>query len=361
MAFLMWRLWKFKIPVDDRVRRWGIAGPSRCWCCVHPDQETLTHVFLRSDIANRTWSYFSSFAGINIEGLSLRESIMKWWGVQSKAAIKSYYRALPTFIIWELWRRRNKKKHEGRSLSLPRIIHNVARNMHMLIKVRRPHMNVSGSWAEMLNELEENRTMLKTIMVKWEYPPKGWVKYNTDGASRGNPGLSSYDFCLRNDRGDIIDAEGATIESTTITVAEAKAILEASKHCKEQNHNQIIIQTDSMLMYKVLTEEWAIPWNIADTIEEIKACLEGKQHNVQHIMREGNQLADYLANKAIEEEYHHDGDKGKGKATAKSAKWARQKEGSRIRWKCVNLTSQTLLSGGGLKLQVLQSSTTCNT
>ncbi|KAH0699013.1 hypothetical protein KY284_013228 [Solanum tuberosum] len=104
--------------------------------------------------------------------------------------------------------------------------------MHMLIKVRKPHMNVSGSWAEMLNELEENRTMLKTIMVKWEYPPKGWVKFNTDGASRGNPGLSSYVFCLRDDRGDIIYAEGATIESTTITVAEAKAILEASKHCK---------------------------------------------------------------------------------------------------------------------------------
>ncbi|KAK4733287.1 hypothetical protein R3W88_007548 [Solanum pinnatisectum] len=78
MAFLMWRLWKFKIPVDDRVRRWGIAGPSRCWCCVHADQETLAHVFLRSDIANRAWSYFSSFAGINIEGLSLKESIMKW-------------------------------------------------------------------------------------------------------------------------------------------------------------------------------------------------------------------------------------------------------------------------------------------
>ncbi|KAK6786237.1 hypothetical protein RDI58_014762 [Solanum bulbocastanum] len=195
MAFLIWRLWKFKIPVDDRVRRWGIAGPSRCWCCVHPDQETLAHVFLRLDIANRAWSYFSSFA---------------------------------------------------------------------------------GSWAEMLIELEENRTMLKIIMVKWEYPPKGWVKYNTDGASRGKSRVSSYAFCLRDDIGDIIYVEGATIESTTSTMAEAKTILEASKHCKEQNHNQIIIQTDSMLMYRVLTEDWEIPWNIADTVEEIKVCLEGK-------------------------------------------------------------------------------------
>lgn len=26
MAFLMWRLWKFKIPLDDKVRRWEYRG-----------------------------------------------------------------------------------------------------------------------------------------------------------------------------------------------------------------------------------------------------------------------------------------------------------------------------------------------
>ncbi|KAH0716077.1 hypothetical protein KY284_008982 [Solanum tuberosum] len=267
IAFLMWRLWKFMIPVDDRVRRWSIAGPSR-------------------------YQYRRNI---------LRESIMIWWGAQCRTDIKSYYKALPGFIIWELWRRRNKNKHEGKGISLPRIIHNVTRNMYILIKVRSPHMNVPGRWADMLEELEKNRTILKTIMVKWEYPPEGWVKYNTDRASRGNPGVSSYAFCLRNDRGDIFYAEEATIESTTSTVAEVKAVLETSKHCKQQKHCQVIMQTDSMLMNKVLTGEWAILWNIADTVEEIKACLEGKQLNFQHIMREGNQLADYLANKAIAE------------------------------------------------------------
>ena len=44
--------------------------------------------------------------------------------------------------------------------------------------------------------------------------------------------------------------EGASIKYTTNTVEEAKAILEASKHCKKSPHNQIIIQTDSMLLYK---------------------------------------------------------------------------------------------------------------
>ncbi|KAK6778379.1 hypothetical protein RDI58_025097 [Solanum bulbocastanum] len=32
MAFIMWRLWKFKIPVEDKIKRWDMDGPSRCWC-----------------------------------------------------------------------------------------------------------------------------------------------------------------------------------------------------------------------------------------------------------------------------------------------------------------------------------------
>ncbi|KAG5584618.1 hypothetical protein H5410_045052 [Solanum commersonii] len=39
--------------------------------------------------------------------------------------------------------------------------------------------------------------------------------------------------------GDILHAEGATIDITTNTVAEAKAILEACKHCKQSQHNQL--------------------------------------------------------------------------------------------------------------------------
>jgi len=56
------------------------------------------------------------------------------------------------------------------------------------------------------------------------------INFDTDGASRGNPRQSSYAFCLRNDKRDMIYAEAATIQSSTSTEAKAKAILEASKH-----------------------------------------------------------------------------------------------------------------------------------
>ncbi|KAG5618043.1 hypothetical protein H5410_017867 [Solanum commersonii] len=39
---------KIKFIMDDRVRRWGLEEPSICWCCERPQQEILTHVFLKS-------------------------------------------------------------------------------------------------------------------------------------------------------------------------------------------------------------------------------------------------------------------------------------------------------------------------
>ncbi|KAH0779478.1 hypothetical protein KY290_005905 [Solanum tuberosum] len=107
----------------------------------------------------------------------------------------------------------------------------------MFAKVKRPTMR-GGSWPEILKEIEEYRPKIKVVQVKWEIPPAGWIKYNMDGEAKGCYGFSSYAYCLRDENGDIIFAEGARIENTTSTMAKAVAILEASKHCKNSQYNQ---------------------------------------------------------------------------------------------------------------------------
>lgn len=102
-----------KVLVEENIKRWRVHGPSRYWCCTNPNQETIAHVFRRSLIAIMTWSYFSSFASINIYGLSFRETIMAWCNVIVKIKERPYFLAFPCMIVWELWRRRNNIKHEG--------------------------------------------------------------------------------------------------------------------------------------------------------------------------------------------------------------------------------------------------------
>lgn len=44
---------------------------------------------------------------------------------------------------------------------------------------------------------------------------------------------------------------------------------------------------------------WSIPWMIADIVQNIKEFFNMRTHKFQHILREGNQLADYLTNRVI--------------------------------------------------------------
>lgn len=45
---------------------------------------------------------------------------------------------------------------------------------------------------------------MKFTKVLWKFPEEDWAKYNTNGAFRGKSGISSYAFCLRNEKGDLI-------------------------------------------------------------------------------------------------------------------------------------------------------------
>lgn len=50
----------------------------------------------------------------------------------------------------------------------------------------------------------------------------------------------------------------------------------------------------------MLTGKWQTPWHIADMIQQIQEYMQHTEHIFQHILREGNQLANTLANRALD-------------------------------------------------------------
>lgn len=77
-------------------------------------------------------------------------------------------------------------------------------------------------------------------------------------------------------------------------------LLQESKNYNKSVHYQLIFQIDSLILYKVIKKEWGCPWNIASQVEETQAFLSNQIHKFQHILREGNTLADFLANTTID-------------------------------------------------------------
>ncbi|XP_075104777.1 uncharacterized protein LOC142178886 [Nicotiana tabacum] len=284
ISFFMWKLWKGKLPLDDVIRRMGYYIPSKCWCCVMPKEETLSHVFYRSLTALKVWSYFYSHAGLSLEGLNLHLAIVKCWTTKVIPRLKPIFQALPSIIVWELWKRRNNNKR-GKAVSTNRVVYQVCNTIQSLIKLRKPGIDrVPFRWTDILRMMENYTPKLKFNKVLWELPMTGWTKINTDGASRGNPGRSSIGFCLRNEEGDLVYA------------------------CEKEIQE---VETDSMLLKKVITREWKPPWVIEEEVKEIRQMLMLRNGRITHIFREGNNLADHLANYALDQgviechSFHH--------------------------------------------------------
>lgn len=137
IAFFMWKVWKGRIQMDDFFKRLGYCLPSRCWCCSEPAKETMSHVFFKSFVAYTVWYYFMVNAGISINGMSLQQAMAKCWIVQVVPRLKPIFQALPSIILWELWKRRNCQKH-GEMVTISRIIYQISTSLQSLVKIRKP-------------------------------------------------------------------------------------------------------------------------------------------------------------------------------------------------------------------------------
>jgi len=82
---------------------------------------------------------------------------------------------------------------------------------------------------------KKDKTMV-TEKDYWQPPPKGFLKYNIDGASKGNPGNAGYGGVLRDDEGNIIFIFHYHLGRSTNNMAEVMA-LEQGLESLSQNHH----------------------------------------------------------------------------------------------------------------------------
>ncbi|XP_070009928.1 uncharacterized protein [Nicotiana sylvestris] len=188
--FFLWKVWKAKLPLDEFLRKIVYFMPSKCWCCVDPKEESLVHMFFKSNAARKEKKQF------------------------------------------EIW-----KSSVSEQSYLPGVI----------------YFAIAG-------QTEKARTTC-----------------------------------------DLINVEGREISEGTNNESEAVAIVEALNMCKNLNYCRIWLQTDSMLLKNIIEESWKPPWYITEHVEEILRLKEQNTIKVTHIFREGNTLADHLANYALNE------------------------------------------------------------
>lgn len=143
---------------------------------------------------------------------------------------------------------------------------------------------------------------ISTISVKWSIPNINWIKINTDGAARGHPGFAGVGFICRDSGARSLLALAQPLGITTALTAETWAMLLVSRTSTERKWPRVLFETDSENLLRFITSSTPPPWHIAGMIEEIKIRFQQiPQAAIQHNYREGNQVADGLANHAADE------------------------------------------------------------
>lgn len=127
----------------------------------------------------------------------------------------------------------------------------------------------------------------------------------TDGASRGNPGQSSYGFKISDEKGNLIHKEGRCIGVTTNNVAEYTAVLEALRYIKKnlgKSRMDLEFFSDSRLVVEQLSGRFKIKsLHLKPIVEQIQILkMELGDATYNHIEREKNIDADRLANIALD-------------------------------------------------------------
>jgi len=191
------------------------------------------------------------------------------------------------FAVWNIWKTINdfvfQRKRLNPQLDLL-IIYQVIEFLHCIASPRVP--------------------IQKTVQrIRWEKPPAGWMKLNTDYSVCGNPSVVGCGGVIRNDRGLWIGGFSRCIEVTNSFIAELWGLREGLMLCCNLNIVSVIVELDARSIVDAISNDQYVN-NVISPILDNCRWLISRFHRIlfKHCYREANRCADSLARMSISQE-----------------------------------------------------------
>ena len=152
-----------------------------------------------------------------------------------------------------------------------------------------------------LANLPKNTTKLERKVqiheVYWLLPPPNFIKINTDGAMRDSSKQASCGGVFRDSRGAIIGAFSSFLGNKTPLEAELYGVIKAIQIAFVNNWHCVWLEVDSILTVKmIMNNKIDVPSTIKEEWQHTLQLIQEMDIIISHIFREGNEVADKLAN-----------------------------------------------------------------
>ncbi|EOY25454.1 Uncharacterized protein TCM_026877 [Theobroma cacao] len=246
-SFFLWRLLHDWIPVELRMKSKGFQLASRCRCC--RSEESIIHVMWDNPVA--------------VQPGHIRTLI-------------------PIFTLWFLWVERNDAKHRNLGQQL-------------LEWQWKGDKQIAQEWGITF----QAKSLPPPKVFCWHKPSNGEFKLNVDGSAKLSQNAAGGGV-LRDHAGVMIFGFSENLGIQNSLKAELLALYRGLILCRDYNIRRLWIEMDATSVIRLLQGNHRGPHAIRYLLGSIRQLLSHFSFRLTHIFREGNQAADFLANRGHE-------------------------------------------------------------
>nr|XP_027109308.1 uncharacterized protein LOC113729183 [Coffea arabica] len=138
---------------------------------------------------------------------------------------------LPSVVCWQIWKARNKAMFEGVQMRSTAICHAIFSEIQSIGGVHFKHVFRVQSFCQLYDWSNLFAGGFTFKVVRWEKKETGRLILNTNGCSKGNPGVGGGGGVLRDSTGLPLIAFLAYFGETTCLRAGARALLIGLQTC----------------------------------------------------------------------------------------------------------------------------------
>ncbi|CAN1130050.1 Putative ribonuclease H protein At1g65750, partial [Linum perenne] len=187
-------------------------------------------------------------------------------------------------VFWALWKSRNELVFNGVTVSAQATAYRIASWVKTVEDSLSRDQRLGGQ------PVHEQRD------VSWTPGPTDWLVINTDGSVKQPLSEAAAGGLVRNSSGHCLLAFTANLGSCSITRAELWGILIGLRLAWNAGYKKIIVQTDSQVAVQLLTDDSSTNHHHGLEVTQFKEFnARSWEIRIQHIYREGNRAADFLA------------------------------------------------------------------
>lgn len=189
IKIFLWKVLKGAVDVEDRLRTRGIKIADGCLMCGE-EQETINHILFQCPLARQVWVVSLIPSAFNGFGNSIFTNMNHLLQVSQNQLIPQKMRTVCPWIIWLLWKKRNKLLFEGTGEMTMRIVDKA--------------YDDCNQWILAQNRGDKAIDHNPSIRKMWIPPNSGELKCNIGVAWSKQQQVSGASWVIRDFKGSVL-------------------------------------------------------------------------------------------------------------------------------------------------------------